>query len=103
MDTVVIIAVGAAVGIGLFIASRRQQEKNADLWSLIEPALRSGPLSLPDLVSALGMRGLSARGKVALALNERVTQGALDVLEAPAGTPQLEKVKLIKYRLKASA
>ena len=42
---------------------------------------------------------MMARGKVAMALNDMVTQGKVRVIQAPAATPQLQKVNFIKYEL----
>jgi hypothetical protein len=100
--TITAIASGVGIAIGLAIHQMRQAKKNEALASRIGPVLRDrGPLTLPVLSEALGMGGFMARGQVALALNEMVTAGTLEVIPAPEGTPQLEKVKLIQYRLRA--
>lgn len=53
-----------------------------------------------ELAGGLGMGGFLARGKVALALNELVNTGRVEVIDASRGTPQLEKVNHIRYRLR---
>jgi hypothetical protein len=63
----------------------------------------TGPATLPELAEALNMTGLLAKGKVVMALQEMTSKGRIEVLDAPQGTPQLEKVKFIKYKLKDSA
>ncbi len=101
-STIMSIAVGVGVSIGIVAAASRQSKKNADIGARIEPVLREkGPLSLPALAEALGMGGFMARGKVVLALNELSTSGKVEVIPAPEGTPQLEKVKHILYRWRA--
>jgi len=68
----------------------------------IEPLLcERGSMTLMELASALGMPGFYARGKVVLALNDMVMQGRVEVVPAPAGTPQLKKVDFIQYRMRA--
>ena len=56
-------------------------------------------MTLPELANAMDMGSFIARGKVAMALNELVSQGTLSVVAAPEGTPQLKKVDHIRYRL----
>jgi hypothetical protein len=98
-STVMTIAIGVSVAIGMVIAMSRQNKRNQDLVALIEPVLRErGPLTLPGLSEALGMGGFYARGKVVLALNELFARGAVELIPAPEGTPQLQKVNHIQYR-----
>lgn len=101
-STIISVATAVGVGIGLAIHQARQGKKNASLAEKIVPLLTTrGPLTLPVLAEALGMGSFMGRGKVVLALNEMVSQGTLEIVEAPAGTPQLKKVDFIQYRLKA--
>lgn len=96
------IGIGVAAGLGAYLATRRQQKQGQALAPTLETTLRAqGALSLPALAEAVGMKGFSARGKVMLALNDMVAQGKVRVLPAPEGTPQLQKVNLIKYELTA--
>jgi hypothetical protein len=96
---VVISAVAAAVG--AIIATQLQKKKNATLMPTIEAALRAqGALTLPALTEAVGLKGFSARGKVALAINQMVSDGKVQTIPAPEGTPQLQKVNFIKYQLR---
>lgn len=92
-------AIGLAVAIGLGINNSLQKKKNAGLWEKIEPVLKKGPPTLQEIADAVGMSGFYARGKVILALQEMTSSGRLETINAPDGTPQLEKVKFIKYRL----
>ena len=92
--------IGIGVGIGLAIAATLTSKRGQALATRIEPILRErGPLVLQEVADALDMGGFYARGKVVLALNEMVTAGQVAVIDAPEGTPQLEKVKHIRYRL----
>jgi hypothetical protein len=100
MDTPTLIGIGVAAAVGVAIANVMQRKRNQKLAPAIEAALRAqGALTLPVLTDAVGLRGLTARGKVMLALNDLVTEGKLRVIPAPDGTPQLQKVNFIKYEL----
>ena len=98
----VVIAVSVAVGIG--IAMMRLGRRNERLGAMIEPLLRErGPMTLPALSEALGMGSFLSRGKVVLALQEMIAQGKVEVIPAPAGTAQLDKVNHIRYGIRAAA
>jgi hypothetical protein len=94
------VATGVAVAIGLVINQMRQGKKNASIWASIEPILQKGPATLQEIAEGANMGGFMAKGKVVLALQEMTANGRLEVIEAPSGTPQLQKVKFIKYKLK---
>jgi len=91
--------IGVSVAVGLVIANGRQRKKNAALAPGIVENLQSGEMTLPDLASALGKGSFMGRGKVTLALNELVESGAVSIIPAPDGTPQMKKVDFIRYRL----
>lgn len=89
-----------AVTIGIVIAWWILGRRNAKLAPRIQASLAErGPQTLHELASALGMGGFYARGKVVLALNEMIQRREVVVLEAPPGTPQLQKVHHIRYTL----
>jgi hypothetical protein len=91
---------GAAAAYVVTVAQRKKSQK---LAPTIEAALRAqGALTLPALSEAIGFKGLMARGNVAMALNEMITQKKVRVIPAPDGTPQLQKVNHIKYELTES-
>jgi hypothetical protein len=92
-------ATGVGVTIGLAIHQRRQRKKNVSLWASLEPVLQKGPATLQELADGANLGGFLAKGKVVLALQEMTTSGRVEVIDAPPGTPQLEKVKFIKYKL----
>lgn len=93
--------IGAITGtVAAYFVTMSQRKKSRQLAPSIEAALRAnGAMTLPGLAEAIGFKGIMARGKVALALNEMVTQKKLRVIPAPDGTPQLQKVNHIKYEL----
>jgi hypothetical protein len=92
--------VGAAIGVAvaMWLTSRR----NEVLTPKIEAQLRAGgEQTLPQLQAGLGMNGFYNRGKVITALGAMVQQGQVVETLAPDGTPMLERVNHIKYRLKS--
>lgn len=100
MDTPTLIGVGMAAALGVLISQKLQAKKNKALMPAIEGTLRAqGALTLAGISDGIGMKGVMARGKVAMALNDMVTQGKVRVIPAPQGTPQLQKVNFIKYEL----
>lgn len=89
-----------AGGIGAYFAIMSQKKQSQKLMPTIEGTLRAqGPMTMPALAEAIGYNGVMARGKVAIALNDMVSQKKVRVIPAPDGTPQLQKVNFIKYEL----
>lgn len=100
-QTIVAIASGVGVAIGLGIHQALQSRKNRALGERITSALQArNDRTLRELAEELGMGGFLGRGKVFNALTEMANAGALEVLPAPEGTPQLKKVDFIRYRLR---
>lgn len=95
------VAIAVAVAVGLAISQVRQRKRNASIGASIEPILQKGPATLQELAEGAGLGSFMGKGKVLLALQEMVASGRVEVIEAPEGTPQLEKVKFIKYKLRA--
>ena len=97
-----ILLVGAA-GVGLIVwlaaYQGRQRRTNHELAERIERVLRDGERSLPEIIQALGMGGFDAHATVGAALDEMINAGRVTRIPAPEGTPDVEKVKRIKYRL----
>jgi len=89
---------GVAGAIGVGISFWLQSRRNKKVSGQLEPVLREhGPQTLHGLAERVGMNTFMGRGRVVLALNELVQRGQVRLTEAPAGTPQLEKVKHITY------
>jgi len=92
--------IGAVSAVLVAMLTRR---RNVQLTPLIDEQLRASPdgLTVPQLQEALAMTGFSGRGKIVMALGELTNAGRVDLIDAPAGTPQLEKINVIRYRLRA--
>jgi len=103
MDSLVgkiVLAIAIAFGIGL--AQIIMRKRSRKLATEVEPLLRErGAQTLPELAAALGMGGFFSRGKVVMALNEMIAGGQVEMIDAPPGTPQLQKVNHIRYRLRS--
>jgi hypothetical protein len=101
VDTGTTVAIVVAVAAGTLGSQWLQRRRNQDLATRIEPLLRErGALTMSELAQALGMSGFYARGKVLMALGDLVNQQRVQTIPAPEGTPQLQKVKFIKYQLR---
>lgn len=69
----------------------------------ILPLLRErGPLTIPEIMEQLGFVGMSAQGKVVMALDKLIRAGKVEERPVPPCTPQLEKIKVRKYAVRAS-
>jgi NhaP-type Na+/H+ or K+/H+ antiporter len=100
MDSTTIVIGAIAGAAAAYFATMSQRKQSQKLVPSIESALRAqGAMTMPVLAEAIGFKGIMARGKVALALNDLVTQKKVRVIPAPDGTPQLQKVNHIKYEL----
>ncbi len=102
MDSMTFVT-AAAAGLGAILGSSLLRRRSAKLGPLLTThLLERGPMTLPALQEAIGMTSFSDRGKVAMALNELASAGTIDIVPAPAGTPQLQKVNAIVYKLRAA-
>jgi hypothetical protein len=102
MDSMTLVT-AAAAGLGALLGSSLLRRKSAKLAPLITPLLLDrGPMTLPALQEALGKTSFSDRGKIAMALNELASAGTVEIVPAPAGTPQMQKVNAIVYKLRAA-
>lgn len=99
MDSTVLGAsVGGGVALGLVVAGELRRKKTGALAPRILDVLaRRGPSTLAEIATELGMSSFLGRGNVVLALNEQVAAGNVVVIPAPEGTPQLQKVHVIRY------
>lgn len=98
-----LILYGIIGAVSAVLAGLLTQRRNAQLAPLIAEKLRASAdgLTVPQLQEALAMKGFSARGKVIMALGEMANTGHVETIDAPAGTPQLEKINVIRYRMRA--
>lgn len=99
-DSVLVIAPGVGVTIGLAIHFARQRKRAAAFGDKILGELRSvESLSLPELVTKMGMKdGFLNRGKLINILNPMVASGQL-LQEEPPGTTMKNRLSVLRFRI----
>jgi hypothetical protein len=96
MDPITIgVISGAAVGVGVLIARLRGQKAAGDVLPLLQ---QRGPLTIPELMTAMGLSGMTAQSKIVFALDSLVRSGKVLEGDVPPGTAQMQKIKVRKYR-----
>lgn len=90
--------IGLVVAIAMFFWQRRQAKLGTGLAGAVVSVLAPGEvLSLDEIAQRVGRPSFFGRGEVAQALNALLAVGKVRVHPAPEGTPQLQKVKLVRY------
>ncbi|MEP7125111.1 MAG: hypothetical protein ABJE95_29545 [Byssovorax sp.] len=90
--------IGLVVALVMMFIQRQNAKKGTGIAGQLERALgERGPLTLTEAAEAVGKTSFMGRGEVAQALNALSSVGKIRILPAPEGTPQLEKVDLIRY------
>ncbi|MFO0607936.1 MAG: hypothetical protein U0324_32530 [Polyangiales bacterium] len=94
--------IGFVVAVVMLVWNRYQASRGGGLAGQVEQAMRGrGGLTLAEVAAAVGRDSFFGRGQVVQALGGLISIGKVLQHEAPAGTPQLEKVNHIRYELKA--
>lgn len=90
--------IGLVVAIAMFLWRRHQAKLGTGLAGTVVSVLASGDaLTLDEIAQRVGRLSLFGRGEVAQALNALHAVGKVRIHPAPKGTPQLQKVNLIRY------
>ena len=90
--------IGLVVAIAMYFWNKRQAKLGAGLPGSIERALEVGESQpLAEVARRVGKDSFLGRGEVAQALNALNAVNKVRIHPAPDGTPQLEKVNLIRY------
>ena len=90
---------GGTAALAVMVSQRRGNKTALEVMPLLRDR---GPLTIPEIMEQLGLIGFSAQGKVVMALDSLIRAGSVEEQPVPAGTPQLEKIKVRKYALRAS-
>jgi hypothetical protein len=90
---------GGTAALAVMVTQRRGNKTALEVLPLLRDR---GPLTIPEIMEQLGLVGFSAQGKVVMALDTLIRAGNVEERPVPAGTPQLEKIKVRKYALRAS-
>jgi len=90
---------GGTAALALMVSQRRGNKTALEVLPLLRDR---GPLTIPEIMEQLGLVGFSAQGKVVMALDSLIRGGSVEERPVPPGTPQLEKINVRKYALRAS-
>ena len=90
---------GGTAALAVMVTQRRGNKTALEVLPLLRDR---GPLTIPEIMDQLGLVGFSAQGKVVMALDSLIRSGNVEERPVPPGTPQLEKIKVRKYALRAS-
>ena len=90
---------GGTAALAVMVSQRRGNKTALEVLPLLRDR---GPLTIPEIMEQLGLVGFSAQGKVVMALDSLIRQGSVEERPVPPGTPQLEKIKVRKYAMRAS-
>jgi hypothetical protein len=87
--------IGGAIGAAVSLAMVYRPHPYAPKLHAILVA--KGPLTIPELMTELGVKGFSEQGKVVTAVGQLVRKKLAVQHPLPPGTPQLQKIKVRKY------
>jgi hypothetical protein len=90
---------GGTAALAVLVSSRRGNQTAREVLPLLH---ERGPLTIPEIMDQLGLIGFSAQGKVVMALDALIRSGSVEEKPVPLGTPQLEKINVRKYAVRAS-
>ncbi len=90
---------GGTVAFAALIAQRRTSKTTPEVLSILR---ERGPLTIPGIMSELGLEGMSAQGRVVMALDTLIKRGAVDELPVPGDVPRMERIKVRRYIARAS-
>lgn len=95
--------IGCVVAFVVLMMNKRTAKAGTGLPGKIETILRgAGPHTLGQVATKVGLDSFMGRGKVVQALSALQSVGKVRMTPAPAGTPQLEKVKVVTYEVISS-
>ncbi len=90
---------GGTAALALMVSQRRGNKTALEVLPLLR---ERGPLTIPEIMEQLGLTGFSAQGKLVMALDSLIRAGSVEERPLPAGTPQLDKIKVRTYAVRAS-
>lgn len=90
---------GGTAALAVVVAQRRGHQTAVDVLPVLR---RKGPLTIPELMTELGMQGFSAQGKVVMALDSLVRSGLVDERPIPSGIPALDRINVRKFAARTS-
>jgi hypothetical protein len=92
--------IGVAVALAIIVVNRSNAKSGTGLPGRIEQAMRGRPpMNLKEISVLVGKDSFMGRGQIGQALNALQSANKIKVTPAPPGTPQLEKVNVVKYEV----
>ena len=85
---------GGTAALAVVIAQRRGDKSALPVLPILR---RKGPLTIPELMTELGVQGFSGQGKVVMAIDALVRSGHVIERPVPAGTATLDRIHVRKY------
>lgn len=82
------------VALAAVIAQRRSSKTRPEVLSILR---ERGPLTIPGIMSELGLEGMSAQGRVVMALDALIKRGVVDELPVAGDLPRMERIKVRRY------
>ena len=90
---------GGTAAFAVVIAQRRTNRHTPEVLSILRDR---GPLTIPEIMAELGLEGMTAQGRIVLALDTLIKRGAVDERPIAADVPRMERIKVRKYVARAS-
>lgn len=90
---------GGTAAFAVVIAQRRSNKTTPEVLSILRDR---GAMTIPEIMRDLGLEGMSAQGRVVMALDALVKHGEVDELPVDRDVPRLERINVRRYTARAS-
>ena len=90
---------GGTAAFAVVIAQRRSNKTTPEVLSILRDR---GPMTIPEIMRDLGLEGMSAQGRVVMALDALIKHGEIDELPVDRDVPRLERINVRRYAARAS-
>jgi len=85
---------GGTVALSALIAQRRTRKTTPEVLSILR---ERGPLTIPGIMSELGLEGMSAQGRVVIALDTLIKCGLVNEQPVAADVPRMKRLSVRRY------
>jgi DNA-binding MarR family transcriptional regulator len=85
---------GGTVAFAALIAQRRSSKTTPEVLSILR---ERGPLTIPGIMTELGLEGMSAQGRVVMALDTLIKRGIISELPVADDVPRLQRISVRRY------
>jgi hypothetical protein len=90
---------GGTAAFAVVIARARGNKTTPEVLSILR---ERGPMTIPDIMRELGLEGMSAQGRVVMALDALIRRGEVDELPVEREVPRLQRIEVRRYRARYS-